>query len=161
MIRVIVFGLMLIGLGGFGATAAAETHYVSAANGLNCRSEPNASAAVIEKLQRGTGVSILRRETGWARIETPADNRCWASTQFLSADASTFSSAAYYSDRSARGKARQRYSSAGSGKAQKKSRQSPAANSGGNCPCRGNNVCIGPRGGRYCITSGGNKRYGV
>lgn len=23
------------------------------------------------------------------------------------------------------------------------------------------NVCIGPRGGRYCITSGGNKRYGI
>ena len=22
-------------------------------------------------------------------------------------------------------------------------------------------ACIGPRGGRYCITSGGNKRYGV
>ncbi len=38
--------------------------------------------------------------------------------------------------------------------------------SGGNnwdssCPCSGSNICIGPRGGRYCITSGGNKRYGV
>jgi hypothetical protein len=32
---------------------------------------------------------------------------------------------------------------------------------GGNCPCSGSNICIGPRGGRYCITSGGNKRYGV
>jgi hypothetical protein len=32
---------------------------------------------------------------------------------------------------------------------------------GGSCPCSGPNVCIGPRGGRYCITSGGNKRYGV
>ncbi len=31
----------------------------------------------------------------------------------------------------------------------------------GGCPCSGRNVCIGPRGGRYCITSGGNKRYGV
>lgn len=29
------------------------------------------------------------------------------------------------------------------------------------CPCGGGNVCVGPRGGRYCITSGGNKRYGV
>lgn len=28
------------------------------------------------------------------------------------------------------------------------------------CPCSGGDVCIGPRGGRYCITSGGNKRYG-
>lgn len=32
---------------------------------------------------------------------------------------------------------------------------------GGSCPCNGNNVCVGPRGGRYCITRSGNKRYGV
>ena len=31
----------------------------------------------------------------------------------------------------------------------------------GECSCRSGKVCIGPRGGRYCITSGGNKRYGV
>jgi hypothetical protein len=31
----------------------------------------------------------------------------------------------------------------------------------GDCPCNGGRVCVGPRGGRYCITSGGNKRYGV
>ncbi|MGY2257806.1 hypothetical protein [Pseudomonas sp. SDO55104_S430] len=33
--------------------------------------------------------------------------------------------------------------------------------SDGSCSCRGGNVCYGPRGGRYCITSGGNKRYGI
>lgn len=33
--------------------------------------------------------------------------------------------------------------------------------SSGSCPCSGSKVCVGPRGGRYCITSGGNKRYGV
>ncbi|MET3725880.1 SH3 domain-containing protein [Sphingomonas trueperi] len=32
---------------------------------------------------------------------------------------------------------------------------------GGACACSGGNVCVGPRGGRYCITSGGNRRYGV
>lgn len=31
----------------------------------------------------------------------------------------------------------------------------------GECPCNGGNVCVGPRGGRYCMTSSGNKRYGV
>lgn len=30
----------------------------------------------------------------------------------------------------------------------------------GGCPCGSGRVCVGPRGGRYCITSGGNKRYG-
>lgn len=29
------------------------------------------------------------------------------------------------------------------------------------CLCSSGQVCTGPRGGRYCITSGGNKRYGV
>lgn len=37
----------------------------------------------------------------------------------------------------------------------------PARVDGGGCSCAGGNVCIGPRGGRYCITSGGSKRYGV
>ena len=27
------------------------------------------------------------------------------------------------------------------------------------CPCSGEEVCTGPRGGRFCYTSGGNKRY--
>lgn len=31
---------------------------------------------------------------------------------------------------------------------------------GGSCSCSSGRVCVGPRGGRYCITSGGNKRYG-
>jgi hypothetical protein len=33
--------------------------------------------------------------------------------------------------------------------------------SDGDCSCSGRNVCYGPRDGRYCITSGGNKRYGI
>lgn len=30
----------------------------------------------------------------------------------------------------------------------------------GPCPCGSGRICVGPRGGRYCMTSGGNKRYG-
>lgn len=29
----------------------------------------------------------------------------------------------------------------------------------GSCPCSGDHWCVGPRGGQYCYTSGGNKRY--
>jgi hypothetical protein len=43
----------------------------------------------------------------------------------------------------------------------KRSRNSNGYFSAGACPCSGSNICIGPRGGRFCITSGGNKRYGV
>ena len=34
------------------------------------------------------------------------------------------------------------------------------ANSGEGCACGSGKVCVGPRGGRYCITSSGRKRYG-
>jgi hypothetical protein len=27
------------------------------------------------------------------------------------------------------------------------------------CPCSENRLCTGPRGGKYCITAGGNKSY--
>lgn len=33
--------------------------------------------------------------------------------------------------------------------------------SDGECSCQAHKICYGPRGGRYCLTSGGNKRYGV
>lgn len=33
------------------------------------------------------------------------------------------------------------------------------AEPGESCSCRSKRVCTGPRGGRYCITSGGKKRY--
>ena len=36
----------------------------------------------------------------------------------------------------------------------------PAARTAGRCPCGTGSVCVGPRGGRYCITSGDSKRYG-
>lgn len=48
-----------------------------------------------------------------------------------------------------------------SAKARRARRSSNSVYGGGVCPCSGRRVCIGPRGGRYCITSGGNKRYGV
>lgn len=34
-----------------------------------------------------------------------------------------------------------------------------ASGSSDSCPCSSSNDCVGPRGGIYCYTSGGNKRY--
>lgn len=39
-------------------------------------------------------------------------------------------------------------------------RSTASSTSADGCPCDSGRVCVGPRGGRYCITSGGNKRYG-
>ena len=41
--------------------------------------------------------------------------------------------------------------------------RSPALNTNrtvsSECPCSSGNLCTGPKGGRYCITAGGNKSY--
>lgn len=34
-----------------------------------------------------------------------------------------------------------------------------SSGSSDSCPCSGSSDCVGPRGGIYCYTSGGNKRY--
>lgn len=62
--------------------------------------------------------------------------------------------------------AKAKYSKTKARKAKRSSRRSTASSwrsisSSGSCPCSSGRICIGPRGGRYCITSGGNKRYGV
>lgn len=36
---------------------------------------------------------------------------------------------------------------------------SPSDATSSSCSCGSGSVCTGPRGGRYCVTSGGNKRY--
>ncbi len=42
-----------------------------------------------------------------------------------------------------------------------RSRASPQTPSGSSCSCGSGNVCHGPRGGRYCVSPNGSKRYGV
>ena len=73
--------------------------------------------------------------------------------------AATGGAAAYLASSSTKAKARAK---APRKAGVRKSRRGSSGGYGGSsCPCNGGNVCIGPRGGRYCITSGGNKRYGV
>lgn len=51
------------------------------------------------------------------------------------------------------------YSKSKSSKSYSSSSGSSSSSSSSECPCRGSNNCVGPRGGTYCFTSGGNKRY--
>lgn len=118
---------------------------------LNCRADRTTSASVVERLSRGDLVRITQDQDGWSLLDRSAD--CWASSVYLAANSPPYQAPApqrSYSSDSSGG------SSAGSSRS--RARGHP---DGGICPCSGNNVCIGPRGGRYCITSGGNKRYGV
>jgi SH3-like domain-containing protein len=191
VVLVIILVLFLIGKCSSGPVSAPadpaqaavpEPAYV-AARSLNCRRSPDASAAVAESLKRGDQVVVAERSGDWARL-TRAGGDCWVSGSFLTsapeadgaspgstasgaqglmssaagttavaAGAGYVASRAVHPGRRHAGSHSRRHSGRG--------RSSGGGYSGSGCPCSGSQVCIGPRGGRYCITSGGNKRYGV
>lgn len=160
------------------------TKYVSAKQ-LNCRSASAANASVVKQFARGDAIVSVETRDGWERVESTPE--CWVSAKFLAgtalasnpsepaksslygssvsesvpsqlaplAAASAVRSASYSSNRIKASSKKKHRRSSGS------KRRSTGSYIGGSCPCSGGNVCIGPRGGRYCITSGGNKRYGV
>lgn len=162
--------------------ALSEPAYVSARS-LNCRREPDASAAVSEGLARNDQVIVAERRGDWARL-TRGGGDCWVFNSFLASAPSDASTSSDSSPPQAQGLmssgAGATVAAAGAsyvaGKTVKSSRKhalskrrgssrsrrgSRGSFYGSGCPCSGSQVCIGPRGGRYCITSGGNKRYGV
>ena len=187
----ILFVLFLVGKCSSGSTdapgnsvqvAVSEPAYV-AAGSLNCRREPYGSAAVSEGLARNDRVVVAERRGEWARL-TRAGGDCWVSSSFLASAPGESAAATGSTTSGAQGLmsagAGSTVASAGlgyvAGKAIKSGRKhvgsrhrgasrsrrgSGGGYSGSGCPCSGSQVCIGPRGGRYCITSGGNKRYGV
>ena len=169
-----IISLALIGGVLVSSTAHASTAVVTAES-LNCRERPVTSAPIVTKLAKGQRVEIEQREGSWAQVSV-GENRCWVANLYL-ADAASFTelgdtyhpkarnttSTPKISHHSSRSTVLHLHSTPGATKNAKgrstKSKQ--RAYDGGSCPCSGSNVCIGPRGGRYCITSGGNKRYGV
>ena len=116
------------------------------ANTLNCRAEPSASSPIVAKLSVNDQAPILEDRDGWSLAKR--SENCWVRTSYLAESRKYIPPPRAAPQRSYSGSTSSRSSSRGSYQS-------------GSCPCSGRNVCIGPRGGRYCITSGGNKRYGV
>lgn len=154
-------------------TASATT----VTSNVNCRDQPRAAAHIVARIPARTDVSVDRRRDDWSLIRH-APRSCWVASRYLgeqsTADANraslrqtrTVSRSAYTnSERISRPGRRSSYWSSAphrSIRRQSRARGAPSYNyGGGSCPCSGSNICVGPRGGRYCITSGGNKRYGV
>lgn len=108
-----------------------EEYYVTA-NSLNGRTEPSTASSVVKKMSYGAKIKATGRRDGWLRV-TDGILTYWISSSYVSAN-----------------RPRPR-----------RTTPRPRRSFSSSCPCSGRNVCIGPRGGRYCITSGGNKRYGV
>jgi hypothetical protein len=147
------------------ASLPAETRYVSA-RALNCRAEPSASAAVVSGFTQNDPAEVVDTSGTWSKVQRTSGD-CWVASSFLAA-APVLAAQGLMASESSKSRS---YGASSSGPVSRakssssRSRKSKRRSSGyyldGSCPCSGSNVCIGPRGGRYCITSGGNKRYGV
>lgn len=147
--RVVRRGLLAGALLALLAGGQARAEYVSA-NTLNCRASPDTSSPIVAKLDRGRQVSVEKTSHKWSRLKSPD---CWVLSRYL---ADYLPATLYTPSRSTTKK-----TSAKKGSSSRTSRPTYNRSNASGCPCSGNRVCIGPRGGRYCITSGGNKRYGV
>ena len=127
---------------------AGDAVYVSS-NKLNARSSPTTSSRIVGKLHSGQLLRVVASQGGWLKVaqgaalfwiisshvtgSVPNSNRA---PQNLIAPSTKHSNATNHS----------------------RSRSKFGDNA---CPCSRSHICIGPRGGRYCITSDGKKRYGV
>jgi hypothetical protein len=167
-----IFGAILVSIMlTIGGVAQAEQ---VSANSLNCRSSPDAASPAIAKLVRGQHVEVREAGGGWSHVVSP---NCWVVARYLVADRTysepirptrytssprqSYGSPNYLSTPKAYSAKRKSYGAVRTKRSSSRRRSRSSGSYGGSCPCSGSNICIGPRGGRYCITSGGNKRYGV
>lgn len=116
--------------------AVTDVRYV-AISSLNMRAEPN--GAVVGRVTRGNRVAVSESRNGWLAV-TSDTQAGWIAERFTCRTEGCWKPVAAPSrPPPPRQRLQQTY--------------------GSECPCSGSANCFGPRGGRYCITSGGNKRY--
>ncbi len=171
---------MIIVAGLISGTASAMT----VTSNVNCRKQPTTTARIVARVSAGTDVSVEQRRNDWSLIGH-SPRSCWIASRYLSeqstADANRASlrqtrslNRSVYTNKERISRPGRRSSLSSTTlnhspsrphrSTTRKSRAKSASSynyGGGSCPCSGRNICVGPRGGRYCITSGGNKRYGV
>lgn len=113
---------------------------------LRTRLSPSGSGAVSGALHRGETATIVRRSGEWLQVAQGAA-LVWIAANHVRAVQSAPQN--FLSTEAPRRLRHRRHSSSFGGFEDS------------SCPCSGRRVCIGPRGGRYCITRSGRKRYGV
>ena len=131
------------------SSVAAPIQYVKPVR-LNVRDAPDGK--VIDSLVRGTPVGVYEHRSRWVRISRDGFPEQWVSGPNLCSGGGCAEVATP--------PARSASTDLAHSLAPVESRryQSNVARSF-DCPCSRMVNCVGPRGGRYCITSGGNKRY--
>lgn len=131
-----------------GSYAAGDTVYVSSGT-LNARSRPSTSSRVVGRVHSGQPLRVVDSKGDWLNVAQGAA-LFWIMGSHVSGSAPVTSQVP------------QSLMAPVSRHSKSAKHPAPRSSFGADtCPCSGSDVCIGPRGGRYCITSGGNKRYGV
>lgn len=131
-----------------GTYASSDTVYVSSST-LNARSRPSTSSRVVGRLHSGQPLRVVDTKGDWLKVAQGAA-LFWIMRSHVSGVAPVASQA----PQSLMAPAAKHSRSA--------KHTAPRSNfRDDTCPCSGSHICIGPRSGCYCITSGGNKRYGV
>ena len=125
-------------------TELSSTRYVRSI-ALNVRSAPK--GPVVRTLKQDESVQVYELAGKWARISPAALPAEWVSAPNLCEEAGCGALAPP--------PPLQTNLSAPTPRTQSSSQ----TDTSDRCPCSGSDNCFGPRGGRYCITSGGNKRY--
>ncbi len=113
---------------------------------LNIRDAP--SGKVVGKLKKEEVVNVYETQGSWSRISTDSEPPKWVSTSSLRTA---------INDKTVSPSLKSSYSTYLTPSPQ--NRSNAKSYSSNHCSCSSGAVCFGPRGGRYCITSGGNKRY--
>jgi hypothetical protein len=131
------------------ATANSDSDHITGEM-VEGRANPSSTAKVIRVFQNGDSVRVVKRKRNWSKVVQNGVT-FWVLARHIS-------SPAHVSPIAKRSSLVTRPSK----QSTKRNRASKRTGfSGGSCPCGSGRICTGPRGGRYCITSGGNKRYGV
>jgi hypothetical protein len=114
------------------------------------RSNPSSTSKVTRVFQNGDAVRVVKRKRNWIKVIQNGVT-FWVLAKHISTPVHVSTNAT-----------RSSLVSRPTMQSVKRNRTSKRTGfSGGSCPCGSGRICTGPRGGRYCITSGGNKRYGV
>lgn len=132
---------------------------------VNCRRSSATSSPIVTSFEQGTSATVRERGASWTKLES-ASGDCWVANRLLSNEPVAATTSAPASPTALLSSSSEKSHRSGAGGSREKARHHRASTRRDSyldegCPCSGSRICIGPRGGRYCITSGGNKRYGV
>lgn len=129
---------LLIGFFGFGflvnQIAKDKRPQLYAKSGVNCRQEASLGSPVVETVSQGERVRLIQAKGKFSTVETTAGHTCHIVSYLLS-EQRVFP------------------------KIEPRSATSKTKSSRTFCPCQLPMNCTGPRGGTFCTTPSGNKRY--